>query len=143
MIMKDKLLRYSAAAVLAHALVSVPHGLAHAQEQAYLPRVATAFVIVVIVLAPFVALGLLRLNKPRVGALLLFGSMLGALLFGITFHYLLPGADNVAHVPAGSWQLPFQLTSALLVAVEAAGVVVGGWGLYVISHRPVQSAERI
>src|SRR5690348_12294499 len=124
--MKDKLLRYSTVAVLAHAVVSAPHGLAHAQEQAYLGPAAMAFVIVVIVLAPFVALGLLRMNKLWAGALLLLGSMVGALLFGIAFHYLLPGTDNVADVPAGSWQLPFQLTSALLVAVEGAGVVVGG-----------------
>ena len=77
-------------------------------EHAYLPPAATAFVILVIVLAPFLALALMRASRLWAGALLLFGSMLGALLFGIAFHYLLPGSDNVADVPPGLWQLPFQ-----------------------------------
>jgi len=135
----DKLFRYGAAVVLANSAVNLPHGAAHVGESAYLPPLANAFVALVIVLAPFVALGLLRAGRLRAGAWLLFGSMLGALLFGIVYHFVLPGPDNVAQVPAGPWQLPFQATSALLVVVEAAGVGVGGWMLSTLGRSTLKS----
>src|SRR5262249_34195687 len=89
----DKLFRYGAAVVLANSAVNLPHGAAHVGESAYLPPLANAFVTLVIVLAPFVALGLLRAGRLRAGAWLLFGSMLGALLFGVVYHFVLPGPD--------------------------------------------------
>lgn len=133
---KDKLFRYGAWAVLANAAVNIPHGLAHIGEGASLPPLANTFVAIVIVLAPFVALGLLRAGRLRAGAWLLFGSMLGALLFGIVYHFVLPGPDHVAFVPAGPWQLPFWATSALLVVLEAAGAGVGAWMVAVLSRAP-------
>jgi hypothetical protein len=142
MMMKDNLVRYSAAAVLIHAALTVPHGMAHAAEQANLPPAANAFVAIVIVAAPFVALGLLWGHMRLLGGLLLFASMLAALLFGIVFHYVLPGADHVAHVPAGPWQLPFQLTAGLLALAEGAGATVGGLILYRLSRTPSEAGVR-
>ena len=81
-------------------------------------------------LAPFVALGLLYARRQRAGALLLVGSMVGALLFGIAYHFVLPGADNIAQVPPGAWRTPFVVTSLLLAVLEAAGAIVGGYMLY-------------
>ncbi len=101
---------------------------------ALLPFFANAYVALVIVLAPLVALWLLRGGQLHAGALLLFASMLGALLFGIAYHYLIPGSDNVAQVPAGSWQLPFQITAALLIVTEGAGTAVGAWMLAVLGR---------
>ena len=141
--MRNTLLRYGAAAVLAHAAVMLPHGAAHAGEAAVLSPLASAYVILVIMLAPFVALGLLRAGRLRPGALLLFGSMLGALLFGIIYHYLIPGSDHVAHVPAGPWQLPFQITSALLIVTEGAGTIVGAWMLYILGRTAVRSGHQV
>jgi hypothetical protein len=141
--MKDKLLRYGAMAVLAHAAVIVPHGLAHQGEAAVLTMLANAYVALVIVLAPFVALWLLRAGRLRAGALLLFSSMLGALLFGILYHYLIPGSDHVVHVPAGPWQLPFQITSALLIVTEGAGTIVGAWMLYVLGRTAARSNHHV
>jgi hypothetical protein len=140
-LLRDKLLRYGAAVVLANALVNLPHGAAHAGEGASLPALANAFVAIVIVIAPFVALGLLRAGRLRAGAWLLFTSMLGALLFGIVYHFVLPGLDNVAYVPAGPWQLPFQATAMLLVLVEAAGVGVGGWMLSTLGRSTPKSGH--
>jgi hypothetical protein len=128
--MKHTLLRSALAVVLAHAAVSLPHSAAHIAENIWLPPAATAFVILVILLAPFVALGLLYTRRQRAGALLLLGSMLGALLFGVTYHFVLPGADNIAQVPPGAWRTPFVVTSVLLAALEATGAIVGAWLLY-------------
>jgi hypothetical protein len=87
-----------------------------------------------------VALALIRARRAWPGALLLFAAMLGALLFGLAYHYMLPGPDHVAHVPGGPWQLPFQITSALLVATEAAGTAVGAWALLVTRRAAARSA---
>jgi hypothetical protein len=143
MLMKDNLLRSSVAVVLVHAALSLPHGMAHAAEQATLPAAANAFVAIVIVIAPLVALGLLWSRLPWFGGLLLLTSMLAALLFGIMFHYVLPGPDHVGSVPAGSWQLLFQLTAGLLALSEAIGAVVGGLVVYRISRAPSKAGARL
>ena len=140
--MKDNLLRSSAVVVLVHAALTVPHGMAHAAEQASLPAAANAFIAIVIVVAPLVALSLLWSHLRWLGGLLLFTSMLAALLFGVTFHYLMPGPDHVAHVPAGPWQLPFQLTAGLLALSEALGTVVGGMILYRLRFAPTEAGVR-
>jgi hypothetical protein len=129
--MNHTLLRSALAVVLAHAAVSLPHSAAHIAENIWLPPAANAFVVVVILLAPFVALGLLYTRRQRAGALLLFGSMVGALLFGIAYHFVLPGADNIAQVPLGAWRSPFVITSVLLAALEAAGTMIGAGMLYI------------
>src|SRR5262249_54493809 len=111
--------------IFIHAAVNLPHGAAHVAQAIWLPLAANIFVILVILIAPFVALGLLYTRWVRAGALLLCASMLGALLFGIAFHFVLPGPDNVAEVPLGQWRNPFLVTSVLLAMIEAAGAVVG------------------
>ena len=142
MIMKDNLLHYSAVVVFLHAALTVPHGIAHAAEQATLPAAANAFVAIVIVLAPLVALGLLWRHLHWLGGLLLLTSMLAALLFGIAFHYMLPGPDHVGYGPAGPWQMLFQLTAALLALSEAIGAIVGGVILYRLSRAPASAGVR-
>ena len=132
--MNHTLLRSALVVVLAHVAVSLPHSAAHLVEEIWLPPAASAFVALVILLAPFVALWLLYTRRQRAGALLLFSSMLGALLFGIAYHFVLPGADNIAQAPPGVWHTPFVLTSVLLAILEAAGTVVGAWMLYALRH---------
>ena len=116
-----------------HVLVVIIHAVAHFGAHV-LPAsfFDYAFVVVVVMIAPVVALFLLN-NAPlsRLGALLLFLSMLGALLYGLVNHFLLPGADNATHMSPGVWQLLFLVTSYLLLILEAAGSVVGVWALFV------------
>jgi hypothetical protein len=116
-----------------HVLVAILHSVAHVGMHV-LPAsfFDYAFIVVVIIIAPVVALFLLK-NAPlsRLGALLLFLSMLGALFYGLVNHFLLPGADNATHMSPGVWQLPFLVTSYLLLILEAAGSVIGVWGLFV------------
>ena len=116
-----------------HVLVVILHSAAHVAVHV-LPAsfFDDTFIGVVIIIMPVVALFLLK-NAPLswLGALLLFLSMLGALLYGLLNHFLLPGADNAIHMSPGVWQLPFLVTSYLLLILEAAGSVVGVWGLFV------------
>jgi len=116
-----------------HVLVAILHSVAHVGMHV-LPAsfFDYAFIVVVIMIVPVVALFLLK-NAPlsRLGALLLFFSMLGALLYGLVNHFLLSGADNATHMSPGVWQLPFLVTSYLLLILEAAGSIIGVWGLFV------------
>jgi len=120
--------------VLAHAVVNVAHGAAHIAEEITLPLAANAFVVLVILLAPFLALGLLYTRRQRAGAWLLFGTMLGALLFGVAYHLVLPGLDNIMQVADGSWGSTFQASALLLAVIELSGVVVAGWILRSLHH---------
>ena len=95
-----------------------------------LPPAANAFVVLVILLAPFLALMLLYTRHLRAGAWLLFASMLGALLFGVAYHLVLPGPDNILLMSGGPWAIAFQTSALLLAVIETSGAVVGGWMLY-------------
>ena len=110
--------------------VNVIHALAHIGANIWLSFFGNVFVVGVILVAPLVSLFLLHTTRLEwLGALLLFLCMLGAFLFGVWNHFLLPGADNVAHVPAGVWQQPFQVTAVLLAILQAAGTGIGLWCL--------------
>lgn len=111
--------------ILAHALVSGLHGLAHAALPVPLAAWQQLFVLLVPTLAPFVALYTLRRGHERAGAALLALSMAAALFFGLSFHYLLPNPDNVAAVPARFWGTGFTLTAAAIAVSELAGAAVG------------------
>ena len=130
----DRPITYAAMIVWLHAGVVVLHGLTHVETEVGLSPFGTAFVTGIVVLAPLLALLLLHARGPRAGALLLLFSMLGALIFGLWNHFLVPGADQVAEVPPGVWHLPFLVTSILLAVLELVGTGVGGWCLYVLGR---------
>lgn len=126
-------LRYATVIVWLHAMIMVLHGLAHVENGIWLSFCGDAFVSVVIVLAPLLALLLLHSRWQRPGALLLAFSLLGALIFGLWNHFLVSGTDNVAQVPLGLWHLPFLITSMLLALLEAVGSAIGVWCLYALT----------
>jgi hypothetical protein len=110
--------------------VNVIHALSHLGADIWLSFFGNAFVVVVIMVAPLVSLFLLHTTRLQwLGALLLFLSMLGACLFSVWNHFLVPGSDNVAHVPPGVWQQPFQVTAVLLTILQAVGTGIGVWCL--------------
>ncbi len=110
--------------------VNVIHALAHVGANIWLSFLGNAFVVVVILVAPLVSLFLLHTARLEwLGALLLFLSMFGAFLFGVWNHFLLPGSDNIGHVPPGAWQQPFRATAVLLTVLQAAGTGIGIWCL--------------
>ena len=112
-------------AVLVHLLVTVAHGHAHTRLGVGLNSWQNFYVFTVILIAPLIALVLSFTRLARAGAWLLFASMLGSLVFGAIYHYVIISPDNVAHLPVGSARDLFRITATLLLVTEAFGVVVG------------------
>jgi hypothetical protein len=55
--------------------------------------------------------------------------MLGSLIFGICYHYVVISPDHVAHLPPGEARGVFRITALLLVITETVGVAVAAWAL--------------
>lgn len=113
------------AAVLAHALVTILHGMAHTRLGIDLSAAASAFVIGVIVVGPIAGLAVFWSGWRRAGAGIVAATMAGALVFGLWKHFVAESGDNVSHLPAAAWALPFQITAWLLALTEAAGAALG------------------
>jgi hypothetical protein len=111
-------------AVLAHLVVTILHGQAHTKLGVGLSNWQQAYVLAVILLAPLVALVLSFTRYARAGVWLLLASMLGSLIFGACYHYVVISPDHVAHLPAGEARGAFRVTALLLLVTETFGVVV-------------------
>lgn len=125
---------YATSIVLAHLLVNIGHGLAHRELRVDLTAPQSAFVIMVVLLLPLLAMGLVWTSKKRLGFILLSLSMAGSLLFGLYHHFLASGPDHVHSQPANSWGTTFVFTAYGLFITEAIGLCIGVHFL--------QSAER-
>jgi hypothetical protein len=110
--------------VLAHLVVNVLHGRAHTDLGVGLTTWQYVFVMTVILLAPLVALVLSWTRYVRAGLWLLFASMLGSLIFGFCYHYIIISNDHVAHLPPGDARGVFRMTALLLLTTEALGVIL-------------------
>lgn len=126
---KGKLIIVSLLAVLAHLVISIVHGRAHEQLAVGLSSWQNSYVMVVIVLAPLVAMVLIWTRYARSGLVLLVISMAGSLIFGVAYHYIVISPDHVSHLPPGAAQGLFRTTALLLMLTELAGVGIGLWGL--------------
>jgi hypothetical protein len=71
------------------------------------------------------AADLLWTRHRLVGAWLLVASMAGSLVFGLLYHFLVPGSDNVFAQPHGAWRAAFVVTAVVLSLLQATGVVIG------------------
>jgi len=111
-----------AAAVLAHLIVSIVHGVAHARAEVPLSRAANLFVYFVVLAGPLVGLVLARQTR-RVGSAVVAVTMAGSLVFGVVNHFVLASPDHVAHV-APEWRLLFGATAILLAVTEALGATL-------------------
>ena len=112
-----------AAVVLTHLALSIVHGAAHSGAQVALDAAGTLFVYIVILIGPLAGLAVSRW-QPQLGAWIVALAMSGSLIFGLINHFIIQGADHVAHV-APAWRALFASTAALLALVEAAGVGIG------------------
>ena len=115
-------------AVLVHLAVSIIHGYAHTQLAVGLSAWQNGYVLIVITLAPLVALILVWMRRARVGLALLAISMAGSLIFGGYFHFIGISPDHVSHLPPGAAQGMFRFTAVLLMVTELFGVIVGAIG---------------
>jgi hypothetical protein len=121
----------SIAIIVMHAMVVVAHSAAHVHLNILMNGWQNAYILIVIILLPLIA-GYLIWKRAQVGYLILFLSMLGALLFGGYYHLVLAGADNVStvgHHAMRSWAQLFRASALLLATLELAGVVAGVFGL--------------
>ena len=110
--------------VVAHLAVSLLHGAAHSGAAVPLSALQNAFVWIVILAGPLVALWMIWTGR-RFGPELLALTMGGSLVFGLVNHFVVESPDHVAHITSEAWRLPFQLSAAGLALLEAAGTAVG------------------
>ena len=96
----NSLARYSSFAVAAHFFVTVVHGVAHRALRVALSASGRLFVLLVVVIAPLIAMALLWTKRKRTGLVLLSASMLSSLTFGFYHHFLLAGSDHALSQPA-------------------------------------------
>jgi hypothetical protein len=82
----------------------------------------TAFIFWVIVTAPPVAAALLWTRLQKTGLALLAASMAGSCFFGLWYHFVAGGADNVFTMKPGFSAAAFQVTAVLLAIIEGAGL---------------------
>ena len=113
--------KYATAIVPAHLLVNIAHGLAHSELQVGLDPQASIFVIVVVLVCPLLAMGLMWTGEKRLELILLSLSMFGSLLFGLYHHFLVESPDHVRSQPSGAWGIVFVLTAYGLLITEAIG----------------------
>lgn len=111
-------------AVVTHLIVVWLHGQAHTRLSVGLSDWQQVYVLAVIVVAPLVALALAFTRYVRAGVWLLFASMLGSLIFGVIYHYIIISPDHVAHLPAGEARGLFRVTAVLLLITETLAAVV-------------------
>jgi hypothetical protein len=116
-------------AVLAHLAVMMLHGQAHDKLSVGLSSWQNIYVLVVIAIAPLVAMVLLWTRYAHPGLTVLVVSMAASLIFGVVYHYVVISPDHVSHLPPGDAQGQFRMTAALLVLTELFGVIVGLLGL--------------
>ena len=126
--MRSRLAPLAAVVVLVHLAVSLGHGWAHATIPVRNSPAQNVFILVVITIAPLLAAWLVMRGRAAGGAALLALSMLGSLVFGVAYHYVIQSPDHVAHVPAGDAGSVFRATALALAVVELAGLWIGALG---------------
>jgi hypothetical protein len=119
---------YALAIIFTHLALSIAHGMAHSHLAIALTIAQTIFVGAVIVTAPLVAAYFIWKRRSRLGGALLAISMAGALAFGVYYHFIAPGPDNVDHTDStkpANWRNLFEDTAMDLALIEALGTVAG------------------
>jgi len=121
--------------VILHAIVTIPHSIAHTNLHIAMDTWQSIYIFVVILIAPIAAAVFIWI-RPRSGFALLTISMIGSFAFGVYYHFLATGSDNAFTLPTSSWTLTFQLSAWLLAITELGGAVIGSLGL---ANRLVQT----
>ena len=133
--------KLATAIVAAHLLVNIVHGLAHRELHVGLTPLDSIFVIVVVLVFPLIAAGLLWTTKNRLGLTLLAFSMFGSLLFGLYHHFLAVSPDHIHSQPPGGWGTTFVLTAYLLLITEAIGTYVGVHFLWIAKETSIGAVK--
>jgi hypothetical protein len=86
------------------------------------------YILIVINVLPIVA-AVLVWRRKRLGYLLLLLSMAGSFVFGVFYHFIAAGPDNVNSLGVHAWSNTFLWSAVCLALVEAAGTIIGLIGL--------------
>ena len=119
--------------VAVHVAVVIPHSAAHLALGVVPSAIDIAFIVVVIVIAPIVALPFV-LRGSRVGAGLLTGTLAASWLYGMVNHFIIEGADHVIGLDQGAWQATFTISGVLLLVLEALGTLLAAWVFWRVSR---------
>lgn len=125
---RDSLRRVAILLVVLHLLITTPHSLAHTNLHIAMEAWQNIYIFLVILIAPIVAALFIWKRKPS-GFVILALSMIGSFVFGVYYHFVATGADNVFTLPVSSWTLTFQLSAWLLAITELAAAVVAFLGI--------------
>jgi hypothetical protein len=118
--------RFAVIVVLSHLAAATLHGAAHG-----VLRVSAGGAVGVLVVAaavyvgPLLALVALHRGRRVTAGVVLSISMSAALVYGLTFHYLLHTPDHVLFAPAGPWGDVFGASAAVIAVLEACGLATG------------------
>jgi hypothetical protein len=94
------------------AVVNFAHTASHAgQHLMSLPGWQLVYITIVTYAAPVVAASLLWTRYRFAGAWLLAASMAGVFAFGLLYHFVIPGPDNVFTQPPGTWRTAFGVSA--------------------------------
>lgn len=126
--------------VLIHFVVLLGHGAGHAHLQIGMMGWQSVFIAVVIFAAPVLAAVLLWTSRQRAGVYLLGAAMAASLLFGLRYHFIAAGADNVLAMAALPWSASFRVTAALLAIVEGLAC---GWSAWILWFATAAEGVRV
>jgi len=93
--------------VMLHLLIVLRHGEAHSQLHIGPTIWQRTFIALVIVFGPVLAMALLWMRLQKMSLVMLSVTMAGSLLFGVAYHFLVPGSDN-ASAPQWALGIPVQ-----------------------------------
>ena len=122
-----RLRKLGIAIVILHLLVATPHSIAHTRLQIDMTAWQNIYIGLVILLGPILSAVLLGMRR-KVGFTLLALTMAGSLVFGVYYHFIAAGPDNVASLREHAWTSTFQLSAVLLAVSELFGTIVGVLG---------------
>jgi hypothetical protein len=124
-------------------MVNLLHAASHAGEHLMsLPTWQLAYVAVVIYAAPVVAAVLLWTRHGLAGAWLLAAAMAGSLVFGLLYHFVVPGPDNVFTQPPGLWRTTSEVSAVLLALLQVIGGSIGFWAAQKIARPSTTVSEK-
>jgi hypothetical protein len=121
---KNSLARIGIGIVVLHVVITFAHAIAHSKLFIAMSLLQNLYIFLVILAGPIFAAVFLR-KKPPVGFAVLAVSMLGSFLFGVYYHFIEIGSDNVLTLDSRPWSMTFQLSAVLLAIVEFAGTGIG------------------
>jgi hypothetical protein len=118
---------FAFALVSAHAVVGILHSWAHFELHVAMSLSQWLFVAGIVGGAPWLSLLLLRFRRIQLGWMTFLLSMLASLVFGLYFHFVKVGPDNVDMLRQSPvlFVHVFQITAIILALIELFGTATG------------------